>query len=244
MQQYLKFRFSAFDTFNYPLKTPVNLFCGDGPTGDRVTTTIEPEAVRWLLRTPVARTILWEELRLPPETYAQLEVVEPVISNRQQKPGDLDLLLVPQKKPEQSISIQAKRVIVKAKDTVSDKIARGNLGRLRDLIEQANASQQLGFHLNYAMVIIQVDGLARSDVNFLSRGMTAKTMTRIYEMIIDCPVHPDVGVIFVEISQPTHVSVNRTGLVAVCVDKWAVPLGQSPNLTTGVRQLIASCPSQ
>lgn len=244
MESYLKFRFSAFDTFNYPLQAPVRLFSGEGPIGDSVTVQIESEAVRWLLRTPVARNLLWEELKLPAQTYVKAGVVEPLIADRNQKPGDIDLLFVEGLAPERSISIQAKRVTIAAKDTFRDKISRGHLGRLKDLIDQANASQKLGFHRNYAMVIIQVDGVARSDLNFLSRGITNRQLTRIYEQIIDSPIHPDVGIVYLEISQPTPVSVDKTGLVAVCVDKWAAPLDQPCRLTAGVRQLMANCRSE
>jgi hypothetical protein len=153
-------------------------------------------------------------------------------------------LLVAHLDPEQSISIQAKRVKVEAMDTLRDKVSNRHLGSLKDLIDQANASQNLGFHLNYALVIIQVDGIARSEVNALRRGITTGSLTRIYNQIIDSPLHPDVGVIYVEISQPTPVSVDRAAMVAVCVDKHAVSLDQPRRLTARVRQLMTNCLSE
>ncbi len=244
MESYLKFHFSAFDSFDYPLRDPVKLFSEDGSMGDRVTAQIESEAVRWLLRTHVARELIWEELNLPRQTYAQSGVIQPVIADPKKKPGDVDLLLVPHFRPEGAISIQTKRVKVEAVDTLRDKVSNRHLGNLKDLIDQANASRDLGFHLNYAVVIIQVDGIARSGVNALYRGITTRQFTRIYNLVIGSPVHRDVGVVFIEISQPTCTNVTRTGVVAVCVDKPAVPLDQSVRLTAGVRELMANCPSE
>ena len=243
MESYLKFHFSAFDTFKFPLERPARLFSGDGPAGDRVTAKIESEAVRWLLRTPIARDLMLEELRLPAHTYARASVTEPLIDDRNKKPGDIDLLLVANH-AWQSISIQIKRVKVEAIDTIRDKISHRHLGNLRDLVDQANASRNLGFHLNYALVIIQVDGIARSEVNVLTRGITTGKLQRIYRLIMNSPLHPDVGVVFVEISQPTVASIDRMGMVAVCVDKPAVPLDQPNRLTERVRQLMANCGSE
>jgi len=62
-------------------------------------------------------------------------------------------------------------------------------------------------------------------------------------MTKDQPLHPDVGLIFVEITQPTRTSVDRAGMVAVCMDKPAVALDQPADLTMRIRQLFAGTPS-
>jgi hypothetical protein len=63
-------------------------------------------------------------------------------------------------------------------------------------------------------------------------------------MTKDQPLNPDVGLIFVEIIQPTRSSVDRAGMVAVCVDKLAVALDQAADLTAPIRRLVACSPSR
>ena len=83
----------------------------------------------------------------------------------------------------------------------------------------------------------------RAEYNFISRGPSPGVFRRIYHITKDQPIHNDVGLIFVEITQPTRSNVDQSGMVAVCMDKPAIPLDQSPGITARVRQLIAHRPS-
>ena len=171
--------------------------------------------------------------------YAQASVIEPVLDRKLgQKPGDLDMLLLPVfDDPSHAISIQVKRVPVKAVDTGKDRVGRHNLGDLTALAEQANGSRELGFHINYAMVIVQVDGARRTGYNFAFRTTTPGQFKRIYHRTWDLPWHPDVGIIFVEIAQPTQARISEAGMVLICVDKFARPIEQRTSLTAKVLQL-------
>jgi hypothetical protein len=50
-------------------------------------------------------------------------------------------------------------------------------------------------------------------------------------------LHSDVGLIFIEISQPTGASIDNAGFIAISVDKRAKPLEQPVALNAKVRQL-------
>jgi hypothetical protein len=241
MSHTVQFQWRAFDTAVYPFPPgPISFFTdGASYSSDRVTSKAEAEIINWVLRTPPARELLLANLKVPEAAYVQASVREPILDRRPaRKPGDLDLLLLSDPNdPSRAISIQAKRIKVEAVTTYRDDVCNRQLGNLSDLIEQANGSRELGFHLNYAMVIVQCDGIRRSEFNFLGRTTTSGQFRRIYHRTWNSPVHSDVGVIFVEISQPTAASIDRAGVVAICVDKEAKCIDQPSSLTARMRQL-------
>jgi hypothetical protein len=242
MPHVVKFNWRAYDTIRYPLPTgPIALFTDEVPyCADRVTAKAEAEILNWLLATPAARDLLLTNLDLPAATYAQTSIIEPILDRRPtRKPGDLDMLLVPQPSdPSRVISIQAKRVKVEAISTYRDDVSNRHVGNLTDVVEQANGSRELGFHLNYAMVVVQIDGIERSEFNFLARTTTDRQFNRIYHRAWDSPLHSDVGLIFIEISQPTGASIDNAGFIAISVDKRAKPLDQPVALNARIRQLV------
>lgn len=241
MAHHVQFQWRAYDTVRYPIPSgPISFFTDQAPSSpERVTDKVEAEIISWLLRTLPARDLLFANLELPETTYAQVSVIEPILDRKPtKKPGDLDVLLLPLvADPSRAISIQAKRVKVEAITTHRDAVSNRHLGNLTDLIEQANGSRELGFHLNYAMVVVQIDGMERSEFNFLARTTIPGQFSRIYHRAWDSPLHSDVGMIFVEISQPTGASIDNAGFIAVCVDKRAKPIEQPTSLTAKVRQL-------
>jgi hypothetical protein len=239
----IQFRWRAFDTFSAPpgatMGPRIPFFDGGGPESDeRITAQPEGRIVDWLVGMRAARELLLEELGLPADTYIQTGIVEPLIAkNRSQPPGDIDLIFVPE--PHHAIAIQVKRVRVVAETTHRDRTPGRQLGNITRLVEQANGSREIGFSANYALVLIECDGVARSDYNFIARGASPHVFRRIYHVTKDQPLHADVGLIFVEITQPTRTSVDRAGVVAVCVDKQATRLDQRPEVTARVRHLEA-----
>jgi hypothetical protein len=239
----IQFRFRAFDTFSAApgatLYSPIRFFDGSGPeSGERVTDRVEGQIIDWLVAFPPARELLLEELGLAAGTFVQTSVIEPLIErNRRKQPGDIDLILVPE--PHRAIAIQVKRVRMLAETTHRDSTPGRQLGNITKLIEQANGSREIGFHANYALVLVECYGVERSEYNFLARGSSPGVFRRIYHLTKDQPLHSDVGLIFVEIIQPTRTSVDRAGVVAICVDKPAIEQEQPPDLTARVRQLVS-----
>lgn len=243
MTSTIQFHWRAFDTFSAPpgarLDQRIGLFDGSGPESDeRVTDRTEAQIVDWLVAFPPARELLLEELGIPANTYVQTGVIEPLIERKRRRPpGDIDLILVSE--PRRAIAIQVKRIRVLAETTYRDSTPGRNLGNITKLVEQANGSREIGFCANYALVLVECYGAERSDYNFIARGSSPGVFRRIYHLTKDQPLHSDVGLIFVEITQPTRTSVDRAGMVAVCRDKPAIALDQPADLTRRIRQLVA-----
>lgn len=243
MTSTIQFRWRAFDSFSAPpgatIGPNIPFFDGSGSESDEnVTDRGERQIVDWLVALRPARELFLEELQLPADTYIQTGIIEPLIEkNRRRPPGAIDLILIPE--PHRAIAIQVKRVRVQAETTHRDHTPGRQLGNITRLVEQANGSREIGFCEKYALVLVECYGVGRSEHNFLARGSSPAVFRRIYHMTKDQPIHPDVGIIFVEITQPTRASVDQAGMVAVCADKRATPLDQTPEMTTRVRRLVA-----
>jgi hypothetical protein len=104
----------------------------------------------------------------------------------------------------------------------------------------ANAYRELGFHQTYLMIILLDDGRAMSTPNTMFRYGTEKTIEYIYSIPKQEPLHDDVGVIYVKISQPTGKHINLTGGIGFCIDKKAKRLDQSHHVNTGINIILAN----
>ncbi len=248
MDSTLNFRCRAFDTRHFPpeirLDAPATFFDGSGPESiEKVTGWSECRIVDWLVAERSARGLLLEELGLPVDTYIQTNVRRPLIErNRSNPPGDIDLVLVPH--PRRAIAIQVKRVRVIA-DTMDSDITLGDYeGDIARLIQQANGSVEIGFHADYAMVLVECCGVRRSENNFLFRNATQDVFRkRVYHVTKCQPIHPNVGIIFFEVTQPTKAGHGEAGMVSVCEDKRAARREQKTELTERVYRLMQYKPS-
>lgn len=243
MKKYLEFKFRAVDTLS--LRAGETLRPGEprplygdyeGIDEDEVTGESESEILKWLMASSF-RDLLLSELGVGADAFVAHDVVRPVIENSQGKPGDIDLLICDGGRADQAVALQCKRVKVRALNQDDD-----DINKLPDIsggVKQANLQREnLGFHRNYLLILIEAYGRKRSGNNTLSRGPSGGTFKEIYEFPMREKLHEDVGVIFVEVSQPTGKSFRRMVLVGVCIDKEAARLDQTPSLTNRVAELL------
>lgn len=158
-----------------------------------------------------------------------LSVADPIIQDRNKKPGDIDILLCSPEHAEQAIAIEMKRVKVSLTDDGSQKV--NQLNELDEGIPQANGLQSLGFWKSYLMPIVVVDARAKKSPNTLLKYEVQDETRRIYEVPLQPALHHDVGVAYVEIVQPTGRSYNEQVVVGICIDKPACELQQPFDLT-------------
>lgn len=208
----------------------------EGLDEDHVTDERESDILKWLMSSSF-RNLLLSELGVGGDAFIAYDVARPVVENSQGKPGDIDLLIGDGGRADQVIGIQCKRVKVVALNQDHD-----NLNKLSDIsggVKQANFQRNnLGFHRNYLLVLIEAYGRKRSASNTLFRGPNQQTFKEIYEFPMRESLHEDVGVIFVEISQPTGKSFRNMVVVGVCIDREAARLEQTPKLTNRITELM------
>lgn len=243
MRKLLVFKTIAVDTLIFRAGQVINagesfsLYSNyDDSSDDDVTKEGEDEILRWLLSSS-ARNLILTELGAGARAFVAHSVRQPVIENSQTKPGDIDLLICEDGRADLAIAIQCKRVKVRALNQADD-----DLNKLPDLtkgVKQANFQRNnLGFHRNYLLIVMEAYGRKRSGSNTLFRGANQETLKAVYEFPMRESLHEDVGVIFVEIAQPTGKSFSEMVVVGVCIDQEAARLDQPPRLTNRIRELM------
>jgi len=241
---FMIFRSLAYDTSTIPKFIPAGYSqdyfkdIGNHPI-ESITRKIEKEIVRWFFFRPELFLLLKEQLKIEENVQFRLEVVEPIISNRHKKPGDIDALLYQKNNPHKAIALECKRVIAYTKPNGKDEVL--DIYKISDGIEQANGLQSIGFHQSYLAIFIEVDGRDRKDQNFLLRGISAEYFKCIYEIQYNKTIHKDVGIIFTEIVQPINKIIQKAGEINICVVKKAQLLIQSDNLTNRIVELMKKC---
>ncbi|HKB68725.1 MAG TPA: hypothetical protein VKC61_22880 [Pyrinomonadaceae bacterium] len=242
MKKMLAFQTVAFDTL--PIRAgqiipagEIELFTDDRDLDDDdVTKQGEEQILRWILSS-CGRDLLLRELEVESGAFVALSVGPPIIERGHYKPGDIDLLICEDNRADLAIGIQCKRVKVKALSQEDD-----HCNKLPDItggIMQVNRQREnLGFHRNYLMIVIETHGRNRSNSNVLFRGPGRDTLKEIYDFPRRESLHPDVGVIFVTVTQPTGKSFDQMSVIGVCVDQDAARLDQTAELTNPVREFM------
>ncbi len=152
-----------------------------------------------------------------------------------QKPGDVDILLWPENRPQLAVAIECKRVKVQVDESGLEKANK--LQGITKGIWQSNQLRSLGFHRTYLLILIVTDGRNKKQVNSLFRHANSETIQEVYNIPWHEELDNEVGVIYVQITQPTGLSHNEMYGFGVCIDKQCSRLEQSRTLTDKIRRL-------
>jgi len=243
MKNVLTFKTIVFDTHTLPAGVTIpagsslEFFSANYEGNDNnVTKKHEEQIIKWIVASP-AKELLLSELGVGPNPFIDWSVKQPVIENPQDKPGDIDLLICDEHEAEHAIAFQCKRVVVRALNQVDNNVNK--ISDIKDAVNQANKQRErLGFHRNYLGILIETYGKKREQSNVLFRGSTQETFKEIYEFPQRESLSSDVGVVFIEISQPTGKSFDRMAVVGICIDQHASRLDQPTQLTNRIKDLM------
>jgi len=211
----------------------------------RITDFDEKPMVRWLMLAPSARAIIFDELGLPPNAFYRPEVVRPFYALGA---GDIDLLLCPPLSPHLAIALECKRVKVESINAGQDRINKlqGVAGGVRQVNKLYNGP--FGFFQTYLAIITEAEASAQGDINIPNRGVRSHTTPHrgdsrtTFRQIVEFPgrdeLDGDVGILFVEIAQPSRVSIDRQATVRVCVYRRAARRDQLDAVTNRVMEIM------
>lgn len=194
----------------------------------------EDNLVRWLFTDCPAAWLVREQLGIGPTAELAFRVTEPIIRNGQSLPGDIDVMVWHESKPEHTTAIECKRI--KVKPAAFATLRPNKLRELRKGVEQANALCQLGFHRCYLLVIVVVDGRERTDFNFAFRGLSADLVRTIEAFPERAKLLQPVGLVFAEVTQPIDKQIQDAAGVGVRIMKAAAAQPQPKELTLRVRR--------
>jgi hypothetical protein len=248
----LRFRQLSFDTTHYPPGTTVSshvtmfapdpyVICEMTP----VTQLDERSLVRWLMLVSDVRSMMFEALGRSSGAFYQPEVVEPFYAPGE---GEIDLVICERGAPHEALVIEAKRVKVEIVNAERDEVHK--IREVAKGVHQANTLyRRFGFFQHYLAVITAVDASDQTDSNIPCRGLRSdtadlfddrKTFTRIVDFPKRDDLKPEIGIIFMEVVQPSRIAIDRRATFRVCVQHPANARQQADSVTRNVALLGVS----
>jgi hypothetical protein len=201
-----------------------------------VTELTEDQALRWVIEHPQFRNTFCRRFLPEAKTVRSFYGLQHPFTSPNNKPGDIDLLLVDPGNPHLGISFECKRVKARSQDTAPPRI--NNVTAIRHGIKQANAYQSLGFHQSYLLILLLDDGRTLETPNVMFRYNKSTQLNAIYDIPLNESIHPDVGVVYIRINQMTGKSIEHSVSLGLCVDKQAGKLEQTPQMTNKIRSIL------
>jgi hypothetical protein len=239
MKMQAKMEFILYDTASIWLPgVPGDTYSSFGTSGEdagetRVVSPHEAVLSNWIAESALARGLLLKQLGLAEDASCKDGVVEPVVHNRKKIPGDIDLLIAPVGCPQHTVAIECKRVPVISTDR-KDRLLRHWVKSVRKGVRQANGLHAMGFHRSFLALVIVADTLAKPSQNL---SIHPGTFSRIYDLPALEGLHEKVGLLVIEIVQPSHRSFEDRALVAIGVAKQAAGHDQPPTLSESIARL-------
>lgn len=240
----LIFRQITFQSFTLTPEV-IKLFTHDGPlSSDRITRREEKALVKWLVNEVSARMLLLEVLSRSQDALYKVEVQDPFYGATE---GDIDLLLCNPGAPHEAVALECKRVKVEVEDNGNDRI-----NRLEDVGEGVKQAKKLyqtfSFFQTYLTVISAIDAARRTNVNILYNGITSQSIpnwdgsTTTFRNIVQFPhreeLPPEIGIIFIEVVQPSGQRFEEQGTLRIGVHHPATPRPQRPEDTRRIEALM------
>jgi hypothetical protein len=206
-------------------------------TGNAINDAVQKESmiVKWLVSQECFKSMLLNELDLPDCTKFYKNLTKPFITTPYNNPGDLDILLINPDQPQNSIAIECKKVNV-FKYSGQDKINKIN--KVKKSVKQTKGLLEMGFYNVYLAVIIGTFGSKHTEANLLYRGIGEQKFQELYDFPDRENLDSRVGIMFVEVVQPTGNSLNQTGIISLCIDRFAEKQEQSKSITENVKSML------
>ena len=225
----------AYDTQPLVQGQASSVFFADRPKeAEDETGRSESDLVDWIIAQRQPFSILLRTLGLPDHASAATHVTTPFLSGTDAKPGDIDLLLCSRVSPHRAVGIEFKRVRVRGMVGEGQRLNR--LTNIGHAPSQVNGLHHLGFSQTYLGVVAVVHDLTDPQRNFLWRGTTETTLSRVVEFVEALPLHEDVGILYVEIAQPLEASIEKSGMVSAGIFRRANVVEQPHDLTARVKR--------
>lgn len=199
----------------------------------------EHEIVSWLFGDNPSRSRLLDELGLDANTVLYLRVSQQKLLLRD-GPGDVDVLAIPQANPSQSTAIECKRIKSPAPVVAEQAGEPNKLHQLKKAVIQANLLARAGFHRVILLLVVEVDAQTQQAANLLVKGLSGRQAKRVRSASSLSALHWEVGLVCVEIVQPSPRSYRTTGGMGVEVVKAVTARTQPETLTAQLTALASA----
>lgn len=236
MKRQMIFRQTYYDSQVLTGAETISFFTETEENSASVTSMTEDEAIKWLFNNYSFGQTFKEEF------FDYSNRAQPFFCEKQpfviagKKPGDIDILLIDKERPDQAIAFECKRLKVTSLDKNTSKV--NNVNGIKTGVKQANGLQSLGFYKSYLLLILLDDGRQLDYPNTMLRNSKSDTVEEIYDIPWNEPIHNDVGIVFIKVTQQTGKHFNKMAGIGICVDKKAQELEQTNTMTNKIKELL------
>lgn len=204
--------------------------------GERISDRGEQDLVKWVLEDEVRRRYLISKIcKAPGRSLDGIQDREFQLSKTPQG-GDLDLVVLEHDHPSQGVCVEFKKLKVRLDPDGEEKV--NGLDKLEKLVAQGNARQSQGFWKTYICAIAVIDKHESEAANIFARRAESPEMHRFYNLDGLSGIHQDVGVLLLELSQPTGKFFGELFGLGICKVKEAAVLEQPARLTEDLQALF------
>lgn len=162
------------------------------------------------------------------------EIVEPFIQDKNDKPGDIDLIIYEKGKPDKAIAIEVKVVKVRTEENETILNKEKNISKG---ITQANAYARLGFHKTYLIIMVLDDASQVEKPNLIFRKSDLNSTDKLYNNRVIENLHERIGLIYFHISQPLEGSILHNTVTSIEPLKKPIPIIQTRLVTSQIKRL-------
>ena len=232
----LRFNYIFVDMFKLEPYQQVNAFNDSlAISQDRVTRQIETDIVKWVINKDVCRKLLFNELSIT--STLMLDGIKDKCFPNSMKPkgGDIDFICLQDNNHFQAVCIEFKKVKIRIDANGDERI--NHLGGLETLIQQGNLRRSQGFFKTYICVVSLIDNHLYKTPNIFTRRKSGRYNCT-YNIDEMQGINNEVGIILIEITQPTGKPYNEMFGFGTCNIKNAVGIEQSRNLTKEIEHLF------
>lgn len=238
--KFINMRSIAYDTVSIkPGAVIYKLFEDDNSVEDeRVNLLWERELVEFLFTRYLKfyEYLIYEELGISNNYNPFFERVKPIIDNPNEKPGDIDLILIDKLNINNSFGFQVKKL---KGFTDSDGIIKAKFSNIERGIDQANKMfEKYKFYKNYLMLIVANDGKSNTDKNFFFRHIDGSEIKSLFLGSTYDSLSKGIGVFIIEITQPMGKGIRKSGMIASKIIAQATECEQSEIMNNKIKHLI------
>jgi hypothetical protein len=165
-----------------------------------------------------------------------MEIRKPLIDDQNERPGDIDVLLIPKGNESESIAVEVK--CFKA-ITYSDQSTKVNkVNKILNANHQVNNYQKFGFHKIYFAIVLLDDARNDATPNQMLRSTKDSQVSNVFwEQSFDF-IDESIGIVFIHISQVLNKSRTESLSLKTKVKREAKARSQNIRTTDKIRAIL------
>ena len=197
----------------------------------------EKKVVEFLFNNPALRDFIVEEFITDSGYYQVLtEVGKPLVSDPNEKPGDIDVLLIPKDNESETIAIEVK--YFKAETVSNNEAVVNKAEKILKATKQVNSYLKFGFHKTFFAIVLIDDARQEQTPNTILRRTKGKKIDELFWHNDYSDVAEEIGIVFIGLTQTMNKSFNLSLSSKIKTRRPCKSRGQSLGTTEKIRRLL------